>query len=622
MKQINIFLDKITDLIDRDNIDQALVVYLSLLKYIEDSNANIDAKGVAYVELANFMYQKTDYLSCLENLKRAQESAYSLVDIEKFIFDVFIDPNIEDFKQNYQNNSELFRATGILDKIIPFEELNYFFIPTFANDQYFVFSKKNKTIGKCITLQSIDLTVKAGERDVFSDHLVTGLDDFCQLAPVIKGINEVGKRVYILLEDVNFFYSFIQLKEFNLIADKNFRVFHSERDFKNYFIKTHYYLPRNIHDNLPSNPVGEKLIREIHEYRLSKDGRNGKNVLLTIGIPSWNRGNRALNAVLRSIESEYDEEIEILVSNNGTDNDTKDDYKAIEKNDDSRITYIELEKDIGFPLNLCNIIEKSKGRFVLMQSDEDHVLVNQLPSILKRLQKNKNQLAVLKTKTNGQSVVPSTELTKDVRRSCSVYAFTSNYLSGLIFNVKMALDGEVVSFIKSNYEKNIACLMYPHMVIELMLTQFGYVKGEDIILIHEGQPEGVQHDAILQGYANIDGKRGRIMQHNDWIKIIEKMSLDLQDFILMQILVLSICWKTIFLSALAYRFYYKEIGMNIKQGMNKAYRASKKSIKDIHKKYGKRLTPVQQWYTFLDNSYEEIYNKFEKMIKNLPKNNL
>jgi len=616
---------------------KAIETYNSLLRYIEENYTDIEEnKGAAYVEVANFMFQRNDFISCIENLKRAQENSYPFDHIERFIFDVFIGPNIKEFEQNYKENSELFKNKGIIDSSIDFDSLDYFFIPTFVNDQYFIFNKRDKKIEKCISLQALSSSTIVGQADVFADHLITDVNDFSELAPFINGINDLGKKAYILPNDMNCLLSFLQLKELNRMAKKEIIIFSSKDTLKKYFMGTPCYLPRNTQDGIDGSTAdyGKKLIDEIHKTRLTRKGRNGSNVLLTIGIPSWNRGRRAYESVVHSLTSYYDEEIEILVSDNATQNKTVHFYQKIESCNDARVSYARNSLNLGFGLNLCNILELAKGKFTLLISDEDLIFVEKLQDILQILKKHEESLAVLRCKSNGQVVVPSTELLSGID-AFNTYGFSANYLSGIILNTKITKKYELGRIIENNSE-NIACLNYPHMVLELFSYQYGSVKGTDTVLINEGLYEDydvvpedessvvekkiikinnskkalqtkVLHQDKIPAYAKISN---RVQQLKGWFDLFHIMSYPKKDIRILRLLILQMSWKTFFLVALSYNVHLTADDKILDAMLKETVKMTLGEVKKIYKGDKVLLKYFQKDNKTIKGYHQEILSHF------------
>ena len=96
-----------------------------------------------------------------------------------------------------------------------------------------------------------------------------------------------------------------------------------------------------------------------------------KNFLLvTIGIPTYNRANGFLQEALQSAVAQTYENIEIIVS----DNCSTDNTEMIVKNfSDPRIKYVKQKKNIGAFNNMNYCLKIAKGSFFHMLHDDDMI---------------------------------------------------------------------------------------------------------------------------------------------------------------------------------------------------------------------------------------------------------
>ncbi len=90
--------------------------------------------------------------------------------------------------------------------------------------------------------------------------------------------------------------------------------------------------------------------------------------LVSIGIPTYNRANSYLRCALRSAVNQTYKNIEIIVSDNCSQDDTE---SVVKEFNDPRIRYYRQKKNIG-PLNNRNFcLEQSRGEHFLMLLDDD-----------------------------------------------------------------------------------------------------------------------------------------------------------------------------------------------------------------------------------------------------------
>ena len=105
--------------------------------------------------------------------------------------------------------------------------------------------------------------------------------------------------------------------------------------------------------------------------------------LLTIAIPTYNRKNY-LKRALDSIMFQYDERIEILVSDNASDDGTE---QMIHKSYPF-IKYLRNNKNVGASANFNNCYENASGKYVLLLGSDDVIISGAINVILSFLEKN------------------------------------------------------------------------------------------------------------------------------------------------------------------------------------------------------------------------------------------
>lgn len=104
--------------------------------------------------------------------------------------------------------------------------------------------------------------------------------------------------------------------------------------------------------------------------------------LVSIGIPTFNRSKQLSIALKNIIDQDY-KNLEIIVSDNNSSDDTK---LIVSKFDDERIKYHKNEKNIGMHGNFNKCIEIATGKFFLLLSDDDVPSKYLVSSLIKRIQ--------------------------------------------------------------------------------------------------------------------------------------------------------------------------------------------------------------------------------------------
>ena len=106
------------------------------------------------------------------------------------------------------------------------------------------------------------------------------------------------------------------------------------------------------------------------------------DILLTIGIPTFNRGKylrRCLDAITE--QAGNNPAVEILVSDNCSTDNTKD-IVEFYKNNYSNVRYFRQEENIGGSNNFKFIYTHAKGRFVVAIGDDDYLVQSYVPTVL------------------------------------------------------------------------------------------------------------------------------------------------------------------------------------------------------------------------------------------------
>jgi hypothetical protein len=108
--------------------------------------------------------------------------------------------------------------------------------------------------------------------------------------------------------------------------------------------------------------------------------------LLSITIPTWNRS-AYLRDLIQSVVTQADEHgiaslIEIVISDNASDDDTPTMVAAIRASSSVPIHYHRNDRNIGMVANVLQSYELSSGRFAMFIGDDDLVVPGALPKLL------------------------------------------------------------------------------------------------------------------------------------------------------------------------------------------------------------------------------------------------
>jgi len=143
-----------------------------------------------------------------------------------------------------------------------------------------------------------------------------------------------------------------------------------------------------------------------------------QNKILTIGIPTWNRCELLKDLLdqltLQIVKYKLEDNIEVLVSNNGSEDDTESLVNSYQKKY-SFISYNNNGTNIGAKENVLRAMELASGKFWMMLGDDDRIHDDCLTGLTNLLE-NGNDLGVIldssKFKSNPFKNKPDISLTE------------------------------------------------------------------------------------------------------------------------------------------------------------------------------------------------------------------
>lgn len=563
-----------------------------------------------YASYAYFLFNTSEYELFFEKFIEAQKYGYSADKRRKFIYEAFVEPNLVDFQENYRLNTDLIH----LDKEIEFSELPFWLVTTGNENEFYLYNKEKDFLEKRIILE-INVFENQTREFLDSDILLASNGSWDELKENLERIGYINRNLYVYENCLGKLLSYFQGGVFETKILSKLFIFHHWDNLKSFFKTCNSYLPHNYRGDGASERIYQEVKADVHNYRLAKENRFADNILLSICIPSYNRGHRAYENVLHCLSSEFDEEIEVVLSNNGTSNDTKECYDKIEQIEDSRLVYFSFEDNKGVALNICKVTELASGKFILLLSDEDLIDLINLKSLLSILREEKEELGIVRVCSDIQGGGAYIGYAKPGIDALRKFMLSSNYLSGNIYSKMHLLEHGLIDFIRNNLE-NETCLYYPHMIWEIKLCEHVDVLGLNLVLINEGKAEKSELNSasigeIVQNKIPYYGTfEGRIEQHNGFFNIIKSMEI-CSDFDILRELYKRLCGKTLFLVSLSIRFYYKETDIDNYCLMESAYQKCIEYLDSIY--FGKKNSNKYK-YTEDKNEILQYYLQSKRQI--------
>lgn len=475
-------------------------------------------RGQELLDYACMRFENGEYDAALEAFILSYTNNYEQECVLENIYNCYMKGNDAEFRKNYDRWN-----TG---GEISYEECTLDFIP-YREGEYYIFDKE---IQKFRGIFSMDRVINIVRHENFRQMefgaLAAVIDwDFSRLPEILA---EAGyRKVYVVCRDKNRCVSFFKIPELAEYAE-NIMIFFGGEEFQQYFHE-------NMAEYLPKQCAGAgdetqnllAVINQEHEYRLTAEGRNTDRVMLTIGIPSYNRGHRALKNICNLQKLPYDSEIEFLVVDNCSTENT-DGYDEIKKMQagDSRISYYRFPDNPGGNSSGFEVLERAKGKFCCLLSDEDRIVLENVESYLQIIQMYGDTVGFIRS-AGGQYYVEGNKFEK-VPRGDAAFGelfWGLNYISGLIFNTRMWHGKNMCAKLKQQGKENLFVAAYAYNAAALYICLDKDVYISRVQLFEEGEAEERSAGDVITdgkqtlGYASPDQ---RIAQMEGLLQILNE----------------------------------------------------------------------------------------------------
>lgn len=423
------------------------------------------------LDYACLRFEEEKYDEALEAFVLAYSKGYEREWILENIYACYMAGNEPAFREAYERQGF---ASGV-----DYEACTLDFIP-YKDGEYYVFDKtcaefrgKFSAVGlgniePSETLKQVEFSAAAVEFD----------GNWNQYQDLLA--EAVKRKIYAVCHDMNQGMSYWKLPELGKYLE-NVRMFPDRDSMQQYFHEnTAVYLPKIVYGE--NQELSDLFDRE-HAYRLTPEGRNTENVLLTIAIPTANRGYLMPSRLRNLLQMTYDSEIEIAISKNGTQF-YEEEYKKIGEISDARVNYYDHGKMLRYYVNWHYAVKMSHGKYVLLVADEDDVVLEALEHYFSLLSGNWD-LSMMRVRTAFQySKLVQREFGKKGRDAFLCAFLRQNYMSGLIVRRNDFIRANLMEL--EEYKENTFYRYYPHEWWCAVLSQMGNIMFEPVELIAEG----------------------------------------------------------------------------------------------------------------------------------------
>lgn len=446
--------------------------------------------GQELLDYACAQFENGSYDAALEAFVLAYTKEYEQEWVLENIYNCYMAGNEAEFQKSYEH-------WNTVDKP-EYKSLALDFIP-YREGEYYIFDKELKSFRSIFLADDLQNVTRQEEfRQAEFSALAVAMDwDWSKLPEIL--VEAEFRKIYAVCQDMNKCASFFKIPELAEYA-QNVMLFSAEKEFQEFFHEhTSVYLPKIFMGVEDKKQQLITITDKEHEYRLTPEGRNADNVLLTIGIPTYHRGHLLLKRIKNLLSMVYDAEIEIAVSKNGTEL-YQEEYRQAAEIMDARFVYYDHKRTLNTVENWRYVVEMSHGEYVLFVSDEDDVVLQALehyfrllvdyPEVNEIRARTADQYYELTTRTYGKKGLEAFENT----------FLQQNYLSGLIVRRKDFIQEDFVKldrFLDNPYYRD-----YSHEWWCVMLSRSGDNLKEPVVLIREGPSEaGRDGEIVLQPYA-------------------------------------------------------------------------------------------------------------------------
>lgn len=460
--------------------------------------------GMLQYEMGVRFFEENLYEKAVQCFISAYEEGVCQEEIIESIYNCFVLPNNEEFKKNYEMNNK-----GFSD--LTYEELPIDFIFV-SEGVFYLFDRENREFLGKFEMQDMQTDNKEAE---FSSLLIADIWDIRQMLPKIQEKN--WSNIYIVPgECEGRFMSFLKVPGFFEQYLKEVIIFSSDVIMERYFeMNREAYLPKTIF-----GVDGErylKIIDKIHNQRIYGTEPLRKGVFLSICIPSYERGKEALSNVRHILQTEYDSEIEIIVSNNGSRHNCAG-YEEIKNIKDSRLVYYEFEENQGYATNIRKLLGAASGKFAVFTSDEDTIILDNIGNYLTFLYNN-SQTGVLNTEV---CKIDYSYVGKAIRYKKGYdavqAAYNLNYLTGITFHMEDVKKSNALKRF-DDFRGNAFLEYYAHIAIALFTSENTDVIESKIALWKEGKEAEEELANVLLNYMKVES---RMEQLNAAIDLFSK----------------------------------------------------------------------------------------------------
>jgi hypothetical protein len=408
-------------------------------------------------------------------------------------------PNLEEFKKAYVENCDMLLSMHHICRTLDFESLAYIFFPV-TEEKFMAFHTRKQQFFGWISIEEEELIKEERYSYLGSFSVLKEVVPMLYQAVLREGYQYKKRQIYLVPdafergeEALEEFYSLYMLPDVVTRCMKHVWFLPDMESVEQCFTGTNNYLPKKVHvqDEYRKDSI-EYILKLEHQKRIQEERENRPQPILTIGIPSYERGERARNLVERLLELPHDYEIQILISNNGS-REWDDEYAILKEIQDVRYTYFAFETNQFYYGNIAQVARLATGKWLMYISNEDYIDETQLDAYVEFLLMHEGASMVRPKNAHSYQKLKEGYASKGVD-AISLMGFMDNYLSGNTYNRRF-LTNECVNQMEAMFLENISYKVYTHSLYTIKMCTMGDVYNYPLIVIQEGIPEEISESA-------------------------------------------------------------------------------------------------------------------------------
>ncbi|SEM24579.1 hypothetical protein SAMN04487770_13023 [Butyrivibrio sp. ob235] len=531
----------------------------------------------------------------------ASDNPGQKADIFGVVYENFIHPNEEEFREAYYENINTLTEKGILkDTELPgYDECSLMMVPV-SDTLYYIW---NKAENRFYSGHHYDFSVKVTENVYRSiDSII--IDDFSDLKMILDETSkQLYRQEYIILDNIRAkceFFSFMMIPKVAEQIDQATCIFLDRKKFLDYLYETGNYIPRTI--KTASNYDYAKEMSDLHIRRISEDKKRTPFVAIT--MPTFNRGKKALENVKRLQALLYDEEVAFVICNNSSTEETEY-YDEIEKlsHSDSRIKYF-IKPSKCFMDSAENVFRFNEAKYTLFCSDEDFIIGENFGYALEELNR-RPQFGVYCFGVRGENYYLDDKPIEKPPGSFGLQGgFGCNYMTGTCIKPEEIEKNDLINRYSKYRENNEYYYHYTHCVYLAYLAHKGGLWSPNIPLFYDSVGNDLEKEETDDEVREHIRVEGRIKESDGQVEILQDMDANKDEAL---DCVLGIMINLYMRVRVAYGFYYK--------GMSKLH--SWDEVCEIIDNYFYALLKRLGSSTFFDNEdLVALYINYEKRKEN------